>query len=627
MTDRKETYNSRNIFQKLPELFLNLLCILAFCGIFSTVWVVDPELANKTVSGKYFWFYGEMGVVALCLFLKYTFFPFRFSYRLSPVDAMVVVLCMLNLLTNWESGEILSTKLILLLACGLLYFYFRLFLSGFPKSRYWFLLFLLLTAGVEAVWGLRQLYGFSTSQHTLFKTTGSFFNPGPYAGYLAVIAPIAFHYLLKDYKVWNKKWNIRLLLFYLRWIVSALTFIAVLLVLPAAMSRASWLAMTGGCAMAGLVYLSGKRRFKLYIATHKKAIMRLYVAFAIGIIAGGAGLYYLKKDSADGRALIWKISLQAIPQYPMGVGLGHFPGIYGKEQAAYFASGKGTPQEEYVAGGPEYAFNEFLQICLEQGIIAFLIFAGIVGIAWITGFKKKHTAETSALLSLLIFACMSYPFSILPFVIVLAYLLAACVSPVQKKTNRKPAVETPKSSRFIVPAFLLASLILTIAGIYKCYPVYQAYKDWKLTGFLYNKNLFPESRKAYEKQEPYLNDQVNFLFEYGRSLSETRAYKESNRILKKGIRLSADPMFYNLIGKNYQALHQYDSAGIYFRQAIHRVPNRLYPYYLLAQLYLESGDTLKARETARIVMEKVPKVHSRATEEIKEKMRKIIEND
>lgn len=70
----------------------------------------------------------------------------------------------------------------------------------------------------------------------------------------------------------------------------------------------------------------------------------------------------MKKDSADGRALIWKISVETIYKYPIGVGLGNFSGSYGEQQATYFRSGKATEQEILVAGNPEYAFNEFIQI-------------------------------------------------------------------------------------------------------------------------------------------------------------------------------------------------------------------------------------------------------------------------
>ena len=38
----------------------------------------------------------------------------------------------------------------------------------------------------EAWTGIRQIYGFACSNHSLFRVTGTFFNPGPYAGFVAV---------------------------------------------------------------------------------------------------------------------------------------------------------------------------------------------------------------------------------------------------------------------------------------------------------------------------------------------------------------------------------------------------------------------------------------------------------
>ena len=35
---------------------------------------------------------------------------------------------------------------------------------------------LILMGGIEAVWGLRQIYGFATSNHSLYAVTGSFYN-------------------------------------------------------------------------------------------------------------------------------------------------------------------------------------------------------------------------------------------------------------------------------------------------------------------------------------------------------------------------------------------------------------------------------------------------------------------
>ena len=67
---------------------------------------------------------------------------------------------------------------------------------------------------------------------------------------------------------------------------------------------------------------------------------------------------------------MWKITAKAIQKQPItGTGLGGFPAAYAEAQAEYMASGKATEQEKRIAGCPEYAFNEYLQIGLEQGVV------------------------------------------------------------------------------------------------------------------------------------------------------------------------------------------------------------------------------------------------------------------
>ncbi|NDV65515.1 O-antigen ligase family protein [Bacteroides sp. 224] len=606
--------------KQILKYLWELICLLAFGTVFSTVFIILPELAQNVTSSKYFWFYASMGILSFLLFFRYILFQSPIHYQFSWIDLIVTFIVGYNLFIYWNKGCEISTKVILLILCSILYFYFRLFLAEQRKSqRYILLLFLMLTGLIEAIWGLCQLYGFTPSYHGSFKVTGSLFNPGPYAGYLAMIIPIAFHYMLKDYRVLNKRWNIRFFVFYLRWGVATLTFIAILIILPAAMSRASWLGAIGGCIWVGVIYLLRHFRIRQYIVIHKKRMTILAIILLGCFCAGGAGLYFLKKDSADGRALMWKVSLQAIPHYPMGVGLGYFPGIYGNEQATYFASGQATEQEEYVAGSPEYAFSEYLQVCLEQGILVFVLLVIMIGIALCTGYKKNYMAEMGALCALLIFAFMSYPFSILPFVIVLAYLLAACGSLAIKKRE----VNSEKRTNRVLA---LVGFAITILCLYNRYPTYQAYKDWRISQMLYNLGHYPQAQKAYTELELYLEDQVNFLFEYGRILSQTETYKESNRILKKGAKLSADPMFYNIMGKNYQAMKEYNEAENALLKSTHLVPNRMYPWYLLTKLYIEMGLEEKAVETAKVVLTKEPKVHSTAVEEMRMEVKELIKS-
>ena len=602
--------------------FLSLVLLIPFCLVLSTVFALDDTLAIGVISAKYFWFYSAMGITSIVSLLVYGFG--RNALKIYPVDILLVLFVGFVLtITYLNFNTPFTTKWILLLLLLVLFFYLRIALKD-RNLLYYLQIFLIITGLVEAIWGLRQLYGFTASNHNLFKLTGSFFNSGPYSGYLAVIAPLALYSILKDKIVFKRKFFVGYLPCYVRFTVSALTFVCIVLVLPAAMSRAAWIAMMAGCGFViTLKYLPKKQPENYFILQRKKIILILSIVFVL-IAAGAVGIYQLKKNSADGRFLIWKTSLQLIPKYPLGVGLGHFSGAYGKEQAAYFASGKASAQEELIAGNPEYAFNEYLQIIIEFGVVpAIVLFLSFVLLIYM-GIKRKSIAETGGLISLLIFASMSYPFNLLPFLIILVFFMALIL--VQKqplKTNHF----TEKS--FILPrkavfTGLTLSTVVLFGTIYQRIPIYNAYKEWNNLKMAGSPNAYPEMMNDYKKISPYLSDQTPFLFEYAQCLSKAGEYQKSNRILEQSVKISCDPMLYNIIGKNYQSLKKFKFAEDNFIMASHIIPSRIYPYYLLANLYAEKGDRVNAIRMAKIVLETDPKVESTAVNEMREKMREII---
>jgi uncharacterized protein HemY len=82
-------------------------------------------------------------------------------------------------------------------------------------------------------------------------------------------------------------------------------------------------------------------------------------------------------------------------------------------------------------------------------------------------------------------------------------------------------------------------------------------------------------------------------------------------------------MLYNVAGRSCQAMKDYATAEKYFWRATHVTPSRLYPYYLLAKLYAETGSQDKASEMADIVLTKEPKVDSEAVREMREEVRAL----
>jgi tetratricopeptide (TPR) repeat protein len=602
---KEEPVNRPAHSKRFAGYFLFLISSLSFIMALATVFIVRPELGNGIVSGKYFWFYLSMGIIAIVS--PVAGLVRRQAMRIRRIDALILLYgaCTLSVSYFLHSSEAI-TKHVLLILIILLYFYFRMFLSASKSNGYRLMLFFLATGLVEALWGLRQLYGLEHSQHALFRLTGSFFNPGPYACYLAVVLPAAFGYLLRDWNCTQVRFKLRYRSLYLRWGIALLTCAGILSVLPAAMSRSSWLAAIGGCGFVAFFH------WKQKIVKYSQWIL---AGILVLCILGGIGMYRLKKDSADGRALTWKIALQTAVHHPLGVGIGYFSGSYGHEQAAYFAAGKGTEQEQHVAGNPEYGFNEYLQIAVEQGVIPLILFLGIMIYSIYAGIRQRRIAATASLLALLITATASYPFSVLPFLIVMAFLLAWIHS--GKHDTGKRSYSLILSSIFI---FIIAGCL------HNRYPTYQAYKQWGRLKALYHTGAYGSGAKAYEPLYPLLSDRLDFLFEYAQCLSKSEQYAESNAVLEKAVRIRCDPMLYNVMGKNSQALKQYVDAEQCFRKATNIVPSRIYPWYLLANLYVEMGETEKARETAQIVLTKEPKVQSTAVREMREKMKEIIQD-
>jgi tetratricopeptide (TPR) repeat protein len=632
-------FKDSKIHSPFSILHSQFFFLLPFVMVLSTVFVVRPELGNGVVSGKYFWFYLSMGVMAGVTIIQ----KFKDSRIQKFEDSMIQRFGdsgFKNVRTGWGDGLILlygastllvgyfvhsseaTTKQILLLLVILLYFYFKALLRSSKPALYRLVLFFLVTGLVESYWGLRQLYGFDYSQHNRFKLTGSFFNPGPYACYIAVVLPCAFYYLLRHWDCTKVKFRMRYRPVYLRWGIALLTCVGALLVLPASMSRASWLAGLGGC---GLVLYSKFKDSTIQKFKNTRFGKWMPVLGILVVVFGGIGMYRLKKDSADGRALIWKISLQTILHHPMGVGIGNFSGSYGQEQAAYFEAERGTEQEQYVAGNPEYGFNEYLQICIEQGILPFVLFLSLTGYGVYAGIRRKRIAATASLLALLIAATMSYPFSVLPFLIVMAFLLAWIFQNSMIQKFNDSMIQKKRNSRIGERCMAICSLLLVAGCLYNRYPTYQAYKQWGRSKILHQSGAHENAVGEYAHLYPQLSDRLDFLFEYAQSLSKTGRYAESNRVLQQAVRISCDPMLYNVMGKNEQALKHYAEAERCFRKAAHIVPNRIYPWYLLANLYVETGETEKARATAKIVLTKEPKVQSTAVREMREKM-KIIMN-
>ena len=472
---------------------------------------------------------------------------------------------------------------------------------------------LMLYGIVEAVWGLAQLWGWLPSNHARFAVTGSFANPGPYSGFLAMVFPLAYsEYISRTYRDIHKP-------------VALVAMISIVLVLPAGMSRTAWIAalVSTGC----MYYLWNVWKIDEYYPRYEKPLKWVIGIVAVLILVGaGAGLYYLKKDSADGRVLMWKVAATALQEHPLeGNGWNGVPAVYGQAQEDYFAMGDYTETEARVADAPEYVFNEYLQVALAWGIPVLVGACLIIGCCLNRLYENFNYGLYGALLAFLIFAFASYPLQYPSMVAVLALLVLSAISVVLRWQD----------GWYWIAVLLIGSgcVVSFIKYGDKKY-VAELYRSWGQCQMLYNAGLYERAAEKYGDlyKRPYdacqyMNWNPRFLFEYARSLHKIGMWDESTAILKEASKVSGDPMILNLIGKNESAMYRFDSAERYYLRAANRVPSRIYPYYLMVKLfsYRDNYQPDKLREAARVVLTKEPKVPSTAVRQMKEETRRILE--
>lgn len=567
------------------------------------------ELVNGLVIGKMCWFHLVMLFFSVCVFFV-ALTKRATAIAFSSSDLLLLTFTGIVLITYKWSLNPEPEKLIFTGQLVILWFLLRYILTAYREFNFFFLFVGMLTGLVEAVWGMQQLHGYTYSNHSLFRLTGSFFNPGPYCGYLAAVLPVCLWAALKFQKGMH----------YFAWICVG----AILIVLPAGMSRSAWMAAVVACGWVYWTERIGWEKAKAAYKRYKNATIPFIAIVAILAGCAIAGVYGMKRDSADGRLLMWKVTGKAIAGQPLaGTGLGGFPAAYAEAQGEYFATGTATGQEKQVAGCPEYAFNEYLQIGLEQGIGGLIVFVLWLGSMGYYGIRNRQHGAVGGVLALAVFAVSSYPLQLPSFWMILVFLGAICVT---KDGTQARSSALPVSSAYpitIISLLSLASVCLFILQKGQ----YEVYKRWGRMQMVYNNKAYESVSEDYKDLHDKLKHKPEFLFEEAQCLSKTGRYAEAIRVLERAKRLSGDPMIRYMIAKNRQATGDYREAERELLHAIGILPERLYPYYLLAKLYAEPAfyQADKFRAAAGAVLTKEPKVESSAIREMRTEIKKILE--
>lgn len=478
------------------------------------------------------------------------------------------------------------------MALGVAYVALRLVIPfcGRAFTRLWWVG--LCAAGGYELWtGFMQLAGREASRHHLFDVTGTFFNPGPYAIFVAVVlaVSVAWWYRHGEAFAGRGRWS--------RvgaWSVAAVA-VFCFPVLVATWSRAAWVAVA--VAAACLLWKAHRRM----------------VLWGMGVaVCAGVAAYFLKQGSADGRLLMTMVAGRAwAGEWLCGHGLGGYAQAYGAAQEAFFAARPGSPLS-VVAGSPEYAFNGVLGVGVEQGVLG-AVPALVLGLWSLAVLCRRGEVSAYGWLVLLVSSLFSYPFALWPF-LSLAVAWVALAASLEAGT-----AEVRWWKRMAVWLVVAAGgLCVWHLSAFTARRV-EAYEEFRRVRGIQDVAFLEDYRKKYEDLKAY----PDFLFTFGTALREAGRYNESNAMLRQGTRVSCDPVFYTLMGNNYRDLGAVAEAESAYRKAFGMLPGRMYPLYRLMKLYEAEGQVHKAEEVARQIIAFRPKVDSPAVREMKNEAKKL----
>lgn len=326
------------------------------------------------------------------------------------------------------------------------------------------------------------------------------------------------------------------------------------------------------------------------------------------------GSYFLKKDSADGRLLIWNCSWRMIIDSPMyGHGFDAFRAHYMDYQANYLSQ---YPNNEYamLADNVISPFNEYLNVALSCGFLGVLILVFGVLFLIVCYYKDYKYEKRVALLSLLgiaVFSMFSYPLKY-PFVWIVMYFDVYVI--------------LRGSFIWVIPSLVkrILCVVAIIAGMvvfYKlCMRIDAEYKWNAIAYFPTNENV-----RAYKDLMPILGDDPYFLYNYAVALYGKGCLEESLNVALQCRTYWADYDLELLLGDIYLDKNEHIEAESHYRKASFMCPSRFTPLYKIYSLYRRIGDGKEATAMAQLILEKPIKIQSNTIDFIKAQVRRDLE--
>lgn len=462
----------------------------------------------------------------------------------------------------WTSASLL----LVLIVCFVCSFYKNK--SIFPQKK--ILNTVCLVGVIEIIYSIFQLFGIVPDNYQYAYFSGSLNNPAVFGMFMSCCDLICVYYLIKTTGQERKIWSYLSILF------------AVFIFLSNSRT-----AIISSCLGTFLILSIELVQFKIYV--RKKNI----VCFSIVLIViAFIFLYIYKRDSANGRILIWMVCLDMIKERPLfGWGANGMESHYMDFQADYLSSHPNSPflMLADVTANP---FNEILRFSILFGVPAALLFCGIVicAIVYVSKNVRDNKGLIIGFITLFTIWCMfSYPLKV-PFIWLL--LLFIFLSIYQNMTFCR-------SAKILIPLIVISGASLYVL-------VHTAFYDFKRISLQERANaeFNDQIQKEYEELYKEMPNNASFLYNYGAMLHFYGEYERSLDVFKDCSKYLSDYNLMLLMGDDYQQIGILDSAVTCYNRAHQMIPNRYFPMYYQMKLYADYCEIDNAKIIAMEILRK-----------------------
>lgn len=336
------------------------------------------------------------------------------------------------------------------------------------------------------------------------------------------------------------------------------------------------------------------------------------------LICSSIFLYQYKKESADGRLLIWKCTCEMIKDQPWnGFGTNGFQTNYMNYQADFFRQHP-NHCHAILADNIKHPFNEFLLLTVSYGFIG-IICLFIIIILLVHAYRKNNGMKSYTvalcLVAIAVFSLFSYPFRY-PH----TWILCIFSTIILCSNAYKISLYIRKT------LILITALYVTIRSILYI-PYIKAEMKWAEISNRSLCGMTEEMLPTYDILYDRLTNNPLFLYNHAAELNIAKQYEKSMQISLECEKIFADYYLQLLIADNYKQMKQYKQATTHLIQASFMCPNRFVPLYELFKIYEIQQDRNAMTNIGYKILQKRIKVESTEVKQIIMEVKHKIEKD